>query len=68
MICARTSAITSFTTFVNYIFAGPSAQRHVAILSGWSNGQRTLLLIDPGDPSRPDTWRRRILEDTFSTL
>ena len=40
------------------IFAGPSAQRRVGILCGWFNGQRVLLSIDPGDPSRPETWRR----------
>ena len=49
-------------------FAGPSAQRRVGILSGWSNGQRVLLSIDPGDPWRPETWRCRILDGTFSTL
>ena len=48
-----------------YKFAGPSAQRRVGILSGWSNGQRVLLSIDPGDPCRPETWRRRILESLF---
>ena len=50
------------------IFARPSAQRRVGILCGWSNGRRVLFSIVPGDPSRPETWRRRILEDTFSAL
>ena len=50
------------------IFAEPLAQRRVGIPCGWSNGQRVLLSIDPGDPSRPETWRCRISGGTCSTL
>ena len=55
-----------FTTIIK--FAGPSAQRRVGIPCGWPNGQRVLFSIDPGGPSRPETWRRRRPEVTLSTL
>ena len=50
--CARTKEHVRYIYIYMYIikFAGPCAQRRVGILSGWSNGQRVLFSIDPGDP------------------